>query len=180
MRLIHTQTVAASPEEMFAAFMDLYRIGCCFPGAGVTSVDGNDFIGHLTTKVGPFTLTYMGRGHMTLRDAERGRAALMARGGENHGFGKAELSVELRLSPLPTGNTTVHLDARINVYGSPADLGGGIAQRVSNPLIKRFLQGMAGEVECGDDDAPLNIGRSVLPGLVASYGRSIGRAFGRR
>ncbi|WP_168582952.1 CoxG family protein [Gephyromycinifex aptenodytis] len=182
MKLSHTQTVSATPEAMFAAFMDVRKIGRCFPGAAVTSVDGDDFTGHLTTKVGPFTLTYEGEGEMTLRDAENGRAALQASGGEKHGFGRADMAVELQLTATSPGGTLVHLDTLINVYGSPADLGGGLAQRISEPLVHRFLQRMAGEVEGEDvgDDAPLDIGRNVLPGLVASYGRSFGRAFRRR
>lgn len=178
MKLVHEQTVSASPQEVYEAFMDVWRIGRCFPGAAVTSVEGDEFTGHLTTKVGPFTLTYEGAGQMTLRDPDNLRAALQASGGERHGFGKARLAVQLKLEPAPGGNATVHLDTHIAVHGSPTNLGGGIAQRVSDPLIDRFLRGMAGEPGY-TDDAPLDVARGVLPGLVASYGRSISRRFGR-
>ena len=62
MKLTHQHDVDASVDHMWRAFTDLKRVGRCFPGAHVSEVTGDDFVGALKVKLGPFVLTYDGVG----------------------------------------------------------------------------------------------------------------------
>ena len=44
MELTHDFTVPASVDDAWGTFMDLERVGSCFPGATVTSVDESGFV----------------------------------------------------------------------------------------------------------------------------------------
>lgn len=182
MQLRHHHEVDASVDHLWAAFTDLRRVGRCFPGAQVTEVTGDDFVGALKVKLGPVTLTYDGDGTLTQADESARHAQIRAKGAERHGFGKADIVIDLDLSEVEGGRTGVDLTTSLDVRGAPTNLGGGIAQRASDPLIERFVHCLAGPAsakEGGPDDEPLDVGRAVLPGLVASYGRSVLGRFGR-
>ncbi|HEX5988023.1 MAG TPA: SRPBCC domain-containing protein, partial [Nocardioides sp.] len=45
MELTHKFTVPAPVDETWAAFQDIESVAGCFPGATVTSVEGDDFKG---------------------------------------------------------------------------------------------------------------------------------------
>ena len=62
MDLEHDFTVPMPVEEAWAAFNDLELIAPCFPGAVITSVDGDDFTGTAKIKLGPIALMYAGKG----------------------------------------------------------------------------------------------------------------------
>lgn len=181
-KLTHQHDVDASVDHMWRAFTDLKRVGRCFPGAHVSEVTGDDFVGALKVKLGPFVLTYDGVGSMTKQDESARVAQVKATGKERHGFGKADITIDVRLSEISARRSSVHITTTLDVKGAPTNLGGGIGQRASDPLIEHFVMCLSGPASAstgGPDDEPLDIGRAVLPGLVASYGRSM-RRLGRK
>lgn len=182
MKLTHHHDVDATLDHMWTAFTDLKRVGRCFPGAHVSEVTGDDFVGALKVKLGPFVLTYDGVGSMTKRDEDAHVAQVKATGKERHGFGKADITIDVALTAIGERRTRVEITTTLDVKGAPTNLGGGIGQRASDPLIEHFVHCLAGPPSSstgGPDDEPLDIGRAVLPGLVASYGRSVMHRFGR-
>ncbi|MDX6278070.1 MAG: uncharacterized protein QOJ72_2198, partial [Nocardioidaceae bacterium] len=53
MELTHRFTVPADVETTWTAFNDIEGIAGCFPGAVVTSVEGDTFQGSCKVKLGP-------------------------------------------------------------------------------------------------------------------------------
>lgn len=180
MRLQHERVVAAPVDDVWEAFVDLRRVGACFPGAKVTSFDGTDFEGHVTVRLGPFSFAYDGAGQLASADADRRRAVVRAKGQERHGLGKADIVITVDLEPAgdSDASTQVHMRTDLTVKGAPTSLAGGVAQRVSDPLIAAFLDCLGSGRSPGGD--ALDLGRSVLPGLVTSYGRSLRSRLGGR
>ena len=62
MELTHRFTVPAPVEETWATFNDIEGVAGCFPGATVTSVEGDTFEGSCKVKLGPIALVYNGSG----------------------------------------------------------------------------------------------------------------------
>jgi carbon monoxide dehydrogenase subunit G len=140
MRLAHEHELDAPIDAVWAHFMDLKRIGRCFPGAKVTTVDGDDFVGDIRAKLGPLSMYFDGTGSMTERDEDAGHARLTATGQERHGLGKATIDITLALRPLGDGDRThARLATDLVFLGFPMDFGTGLVQRASDPLIERFL-----------------------------------------
>ena len=53
MELTHSFTVPTSVDDAWALFMDLERVGGCFPGATVTEVTDDGFSGTVKVKLDP-------------------------------------------------------------------------------------------------------------------------------
>ncbi len=214
---MHRQTVDASLPQLWEAFTDLERVGSCFPGATVSSVDGDDFTLSLTLAMGLLKLTYDGSGRLASRDDANHIAVLTAAGSERHGIGSADVMVTLKLdhsagtdephpgpdettprpddrpagqadptpgpdeaTPRPdeptASRTDVMLTTELTVRHTPTQLAAGVGQRVSDPLVDRFLTCMGRDPrdDPGElDDAPIDVAFSVMPRLLASYGRSL-------
>src|SRR6478672_2599541 len=145
MRLAHEQELDAPRDAVWANFMDLRRIGRCFPGAKVTEVHGDDFVGEIKAKLGPLSMYFDGTGSMVERDEDGGRARLTATGQERHGLGKATIDITLTLHQVlgDDTRTRAHLVTDLVFLGFPMDFGTGLVQRASDPLIERFLTCMS-------------------------------------
>jgi carbon monoxide dehydrogenase subunit G len=175
MRLAHEQELDAPRDAVWANFMDLRRIGRCFPGAKVTEVHGDDFVGEIKAKLGPLSMYFDGTGSMVERDEDGGRARLSATGQERHGLGKATIDITLTLRATGTDDRTrAHLVTDLVFLGFPMDFGTGLVQRASDPLIERFLSCMAvsGAVPDAeaDDEGSLDLVRSASD-LLGSFRR---------
>src|SRR5512139_2715689 len=93
MELTHTFTVPASVEDTWTAFTNLEMVAGCFPGAALTSVEGNDFEGTCKVKLGPVSLQYAGSGSFLELDDEAKRFVLEAKGKDKRGNGTAGATV---------------------------------------------------------------------------------------
>ena len=62
MDLTHHFHVPSGVEETWAHFQDVAGLAGCFPGAQVTSVEGDTFAGACKVKLGPIALLYNGTG----------------------------------------------------------------------------------------------------------------------
>src|SRR4028118_2164338 len=89
MELNHRFRVKAPIDVTWAAFNDLERVAPCFPGATLTSVDGDDFSGSCKVKLGPIALQYTGSGLFVERDMTSYRAVIEAKGRDKRGNGTA-------------------------------------------------------------------------------------------
>ncbi len=177
MKLTHDQILDAPIDDVWANFMDLSRIGQAFPGAEVTEVDGDDFIGNIRAKLGPFTMTFVGAGSMTERDTGSRRAQLEAKGKEQHGLGSATIAITVHLSNHAGADgesTRALVLTDLVLVGLPMDFGSGLVQRASDPSVERFLLRMGnpdGATPLDDDGDAFDIARSAVDLLGSLTGR---------
>jgi carbon monoxide dehydrogenase subunit G len=137
MELQHRFTVPASVDETWAAFQDLELVAPCFPGAALTSVDGDSFSGTVKIKLGPISMQYAGTGTFLERDEATHKARIEAKGKDKRGNGTAAALVTAQLSPDGSG-TAVDVSTDLSITGKPAQFGRGVIQDVSNKLLERF------------------------------------------
>ena len=138
MELTHDFTVPASVDDAWATFMDLERVGSCFPGATVTSVDESGFAGTVKVKLGPIALQYAGTGQFLERDDAAHRAVIEAKGKDKRGNGTAGATVTVQLAPSGEG-TRIDVTTDLSVTGKPAQFGRGVMQDVSDKLLQQFV-----------------------------------------
>lgn len=138
MELEHRFTVPASVDETWAMFNDLEKVAPCFPGASLTSVDGDDFAGTVKVKLGPVSLQYSGTGTFVERDEDTHTARFEAKGKDKRGNGTAAAKVRAVLEPDGAG-TAVAVSTDLAVTGKPAQFGRGLMQDVSDKLLDRFV-----------------------------------------
>ncbi len=138
MQLKHDFTVPADVDTTWATFMDLERVGGCFPGATVTEASAEGFAGTVKVKLGPIALQYAGTGKFLEKDDATHHAVIEAKGKDKRGNGTAGATVTIQLEPDGTG-TLVDVVTDLAVTGKPAQFGRGVMQDVSDKLLGQFV-----------------------------------------
>ncbi|MBP6995705.1 MAG: SRPBCC family protein [Phycicoccus sp.] len=153
MELTHTFTVPATPEQTWTTFMDLERVGGCFPGAQVTEVTDDGFTGTVKVKLGPIALQYAGTGRFVERDDANHHAVIEAKGKDKRGNGTAGATVTIALAPEGDA-TRVDVTTDLQVTGKPAQFGRGVMQDVSDKLLGQFVGCIESQFAPAVDSAP--------------------------
>ena len=138
MDLTHRFTVPTSVDETWAHFNDIASVAECFPGATVTSVDGETFSGSVKVKLGPIALVYNGSGTFVEKDESAHRFVVDAKGKDKRGNGTAGAKVTLTMTPAGS-STDVEVVTDLAITGKPAQFGRGVMQDVSDKLLGQFV-----------------------------------------
>ena len=143
MELTHRFTVPTSVEEAWAHFNDIASVAECFPGAQVTSFDGDSFQGSVKVKLGPIALLYTGAGTFVEKDEAQHRFVVDAKGKDKRGNGTAGAMVTLTMVPddsVAGPATAVEVLTDLAITGKPAQFGRGVMQDVSDKLLGQFVE----------------------------------------
>jgi len=152
-QLQHRFTVPAPVETAWEALNDVKSVGECFPGATVTSVEGDEFAGTCKIKLGPISMQYAGSGKFLERDSSAYRAVLEAKGKDKRGNGTAAVTVTTVLTPEAEDRTAVSVDTDLNITGKPAQFGRGVIQDVSDKLLGQFTNCLESKIGVTDESA---------------------------
>ena len=139
MDLTHRFTVPTGIEETWAHFNDIASVAECFPGASVTSVDGDTFSGSVKVKLGPIALVYNGSGTFVEKDETAHRFVVDAKGKDKRGNGTAGATVTLTMASAAGDATDVEVVTDLAITGKPAQFGRGVMQDVSDKLLGQFV-----------------------------------------
>jgi uncharacterized protein len=173
-QLEHRFTVPASIDVAWDALMDLESVGSCFPGATVTSVEGDEFSGTCKIKLGPISMQYSGSGKFTERDDSSHRAVIEAKGKDKRGNGTAAVTVTASLTAESEERTAVEVDTDLNITGKPAQFGRGVIQDVSDKLLGQFTECLESKIGAADDQgaaaesAPASVPESAEPAAAST------------
>ncbi len=151
MQLEHEFTVPAPIETAWETMMDLQGVAECFPGATVTSAEGDSFEGTVKVKLGPIALVYKGSGTFVERDDGAHRAVIEAKGRDKRGNGTAGATATISMEPEGDSATHAKVVTDLNVTGKPAQFGRGVMQDVSDKLLGQFVDCL--EKRLGGDGA---------------------------
>ena len=138
MDLTHRFTVPVPIGEAWAHFNDIASVAECFPGATVTSVEGDTFHGSVKVKLGPIALVYNGTGTFTEKDEAAHRMVVDAKGKDKRGNGTAGAGVVMTMTEA-AGSTDVEVVTDLAITGKPAQFGRGVMQDVSDKLLGQFV-----------------------------------------
>lgn len=145
MDLTHRFSVPAQIDEAWNAFNNLEGLAPCFPGATITSIEGDEFTGSVKIKLGPVALVYTGSGRYVERnDADR-RVVIEARGKDKRGNGTATAIVTASFAESGE-QTDVEVLTDLAITGKPAQFGRGVISDVSDKLLDQFLACVSGRL----------------------------------
>jgi carbon monoxide dehydrogenase subunit G len=138
MDLTHRFTVPIPVDQAWAEFNDIASVAECFPGATVTSAEGDTFQGSVKVKLGPIALVYNGSGTFTEKDETAHRMVVDAKGKDKRGNGTAGALVTMTMQDAG-GSTDVEVVTDLAITGKPAQFGRGVMQDVSDKLLGQFV-----------------------------------------
>jgi len=160
MDLTHRFTVPVPIDEAWAHFNDIGSVAECFPGASVTSAEGDTFAGSVKVKLGPIALVYNGTGTFTEKDEAAHRMVVDAKGKDKRGNGTAGAAVVMTMTESPGAGTSTDVEVvtDLAITGKPAQFGRGVMQDVSDKLLGQFVacleQRFEGSGAAGVAEAP--------------------------
>lgn len=154
MELTHRFTVPTGVEEAWAHFNDIASVAECFPGAAVTSVEGETFHGTVKVKLGPIALVYNGSGTFVEKDESAHRFVVEAKGKDKRGNGTAGATVTLTMAGSGADRTDVEVITDLAITGKPAQFGRGVMQDVSDKLLGQFIDCLEARMGQPEEPAP--------------------------
>ena len=155
MELTHTFTVPATLDETWAAFNDIASVAGCFPGASVTSVEGDSFTGSAKVKLGPIALVYAGSGTFVEKDEAAHRMVIEAKGKDKRGNGTAGATVTASMVGAGESETEITVLTDLSITGKPAQFGRGVMQDVSDKLLGQFVACLEQRFVAPEEAAPV-------------------------
>lgn len=153
MELSHQFTVPTGVEETWAHFEDIASVAECFPGAQVTSADGDSFAGSVKVKLGPIALVYNGTGTFVEKDEAAKRFVVDAKGKDKRGNGTAGAHVTVSMADAG-GSTAVSVATDLAITGKPAQFGRGVMQDVSDKLLGQFVDCLEARLSAPAESEP--------------------------
>jgi carbon monoxide dehydrogenase subunit G len=138
MELTHRFTVPVPVAEAWAHFNDIASVAECFPGATVTTAEGDSFSGSVKVKLGPIALVYNGAGSFVEKDEAAHRMVVEAKGKDKRGNGTAGAVVSMSMREAGTA-TDIEVLTDLAITGKPAQFGRGVMQDVSDKLLGQFV-----------------------------------------
>jgi carbon monoxide dehydrogenase subunit G len=153
MELTHRFSVPVPIDDAWEHFNDITSVAECFPGATVTSVEGDTFHGSVKVKLGPIALVYNGTGTFTEKDEATHRMVVDARGKDKRGNGTAGAGVVMTMTQAGSA-TDVEVVTDLSITGKPAQFGRGVMQDVSDKLLGQFVSCLEQRLE-GSTAAPV-------------------------
>jgi carbon monoxide dehydrogenase subunit G len=146
MRLENELAVAAPPERVWRALLDVPRIVRALPGARVEpGGEAGLYRGEMTVKLGPVSMRYEGTARLQEADEDERVAVFHVKGREARGQGSASATITNRVESAE-GATRVHVETDLNVSGRAAQLGRGLMEDVSARLLEQFARGLEREL----------------------------------
>ena len=186
MKLENSFEVAAAPERAWELLMDVPRIVPCMPGATLKDVvDDSHWKAEMAVRLGPIGLTFDTDVAREEVDEVARRVLLGAKAREVRNRGRAQATIESRLSPLDAGGTRIDLTTDLNLSGPAAQYGRGMIQDISSQLVTSFAQCLEAQLAAAPEEAREAVAAQAKPlsGLSLAFAalrRRLARIFRRR
>ena len=139
MKIERSFTVAAPPDEVWSALVDVERVAPCLPGAEITGVDEDGTCqGLFTVKLGPTTVKYRGTLELENVDQAARSATMRGRGSDTRGQGGTTVTIVSEVAD-EDGGARVDVAMDLTITGRLARFGrGGMIEDVASHLMEQF------------------------------------------
>jgi carbon monoxide dehydrogenase subunit G len=160
MELEHRFEVPVGIDQAWPHLLDMEKVAACFPGATLSSSDGDEYSGTVKVKLGPIQLTYQGTARIVSADEASHTATIEASGNAPRSGSTAAMTVVATATAAGDDRTAVEMKTDLNITGRPAQFGRGVMVEVGNKILGRFADCLSAKlaaaegVPAGDGAAP--------------------------
>ncbi|WP_419929585.1 SRPBCC family protein [Candidatus Poriferisocius sp.] len=145
--------VNASASDVWDAFNDVERIAPCLPGAQLTEIEGEEYLGVVKVKVGPVNAQYKGKATFVERDQDALKVVILAEGRETRGQGNASANITATLEALDDNRTKVGVTTDLKITGKVAQIGRNLIPDVSSKIMDQFADNLEAMLSASTDDS---------------------------
>ena len=186
MKLENSFEVTVPPERAWELLMDVPRVVPCMPGATLKEVvDDSHWKAEMAVRLGPVGLTFAMDVAREEVDETGRRVLLATKAREVRNRGRAQATIESRLSPLGGDSTRVDITTDLTLSGPAAQYGRGMVQDISSQLVTSFAQCLQAQLVAAREEAEAAVAAQAKPlsGLALAFAalrRKLARIFRRR
>lgn len=138
MELEHRFEVPAAIDVAWPHLLNMEKVAACFPGAALSSSDGDEYVGTVKVKLGPIQLTYAGAARIVAADEVTHTATIEASGNAARSGSTATMKVVASASAVDDSHTAVEMKTDLTITGRPAQFGRGVMVEVGNKILGLF------------------------------------------
>ena len=162
--------VEAPAETVWRYLIDPERIVVCLPGAALELIqDERTFLGKVRVKVGAVTVSYRGTIKFTEVDNEARLVRMVGKGREKGGAGSATMTMESRVTEIPTGaRVVVHADVKLS--GKIVRFGRGMIEGVAREIFAEFGVRLVERLAAESEPVPMTGAMDTPAGTVELAG----------
>jgi uncharacterized protein len=153
MKLENNFTIDVPIDTAWEALNNPETVAPCFPGATLTSYEGDSFAGTVKVKLGPIAMTYKGKGTYVSRDDDAHEVVIEANGRDSRGNGTANATVTASMVAEAADRTAVSMITDMTITGKPAQFGRGVISDVADKIIGQFAACVARKLAPAAEEA---------------------------
>jgi carbon monoxide dehydrogenase subunit G len=130
--------VKAPIERVWKFLNDPRQVVQCLPGVKLTEVqDDRNFLGAMTVKIGPVSMSFQGKVQITEMDENEHRVRMSGEGREGGGWMKGSMASQL--TPTSDG-TEVKINSQVDVAGRALQFGRSLIESIMKQQLKKFAE----------------------------------------
>ena len=138
--------VNAPVDRVWSFLIDPHQVVQCLPGVKLTEVqEDRTYLGVMTMKIGPVSMSFQGRVQMTeLNEAEK-RVRMSGEGREGGGWIRG--SMMSQLSTTPEGKTQVAVQTELDIAGRALQFGRSLVESIMKQQFQKFAEAVKKQLE---------------------------------
>jgi uncharacterized protein len=130
--------VKAPIERVWNFLIDPQQVVQCLPGAKLTEVqDARNFIGAMTVKIGPVSMSFQGKVHITEMDEAQHIVRMSGEGREGGAWMKGSMASQL--TPSDSG-TEVKVNTEVDIAGRALQFGRRLIESIMKQQFQKFAE----------------------------------------
>jgi len=146
----HSATIAAPKAKVWDFLMDVPRVSQCVPGVqDVKPLDADNFEGTLKIRVGPISLSLVGKITMEQRDASAGKAEMVAQASDRKVGGAVQAKMGMQLDELGPSESKLTISTNANVMGKIGEFGQPVIRKKAEQMMAEFTENVKKQVTAG-------------------------------
>ncbi|HSE40949.1 MAG TPA: SRPBCC family protein [Acidobacteriota bacterium] len=138
--------VKAPIDRVWKFLIDPQQVVQCLPGVKLTEIqDDKNFLGAMTLKIGPVSMSFQGKVQITELDEAEHRVRMSGEGREGGGWMKG--SMASKLTPTSDTDTEIKVNTEVDVAGRALQFGRSLIESIMKQQFQKFAESVRKTLE---------------------------------
>ena len=138
--------VKAPIERVWKFLVDPQQVVQCMPGVKLTEIqDERNFVGAMTVKIGPVSMSFQGKVQITEMDEAQHMVKMTGEGREGGGWMKGSMASQL--TPVSDAGTEVKVNTEVDIAGRALQFGRSLIESIMKQQFQKFADSVRKTLE---------------------------------
>jgi carbon monoxide dehydrogenase subunit G len=138
--------VKAPIDRVWKFLIDPQQVVQCMPGVKLTEIqDDKNFLGAMTLKIGPVSMSFQGKVQITEMDENAHVVRMSGEGREGGGWMKGSMASQL--TPTSDTDTEVKVNTEVDIAGRALQFGRSLIESIMKQQFQKFADSVRKSLE---------------------------------